>query len=230
MTPEPLRDFTLGPETVTGFYERFMSLLGRGLSEGLIAAIAWDYLAHHPPGADYHITADISAVLLIKVALLLWTAWIALTSARALWNGARWLKLEAGGMQWAMRDGETRRVTFWRGQDQILRTDNSTPASRAAEDAAGRRYRLRAASRDCALLVLLTAAYYCLPAAFDQAQPYLSVDWAARFARWDVPELARLAWLFFLLIPRGVEIAMTALEAAIHAAGAQFMPGAKIRA
>jgi len=228
--PEPLRDVDLGPDGITGSYEKFMSHLGRGIGDGVIAAGAWLYLLRLSPSIDYRLTESVSAVLLVKIALLLWTAWIAWTLVRAFLNGARWLGLEAKGMQWARQGDEFRRVTFYRGRDAILRCDEAGRTRLVAEDAAGVTYRKRALLRDGILLAVFAAGYFYIPQGFDYARGWLGPGLQGTIDRWDGPWLASLVFLIFVIVPRAVDLLMVLLESAIYAAGAQFMPGAKLRA
>lgn len=229
-TPDGLRDVDLGPDGITGPYEKFMSYLGRALGDGVIATGAWLYLLRLSPAIDYHLTQSVSAVLLVKIALLLWTAWIGWTLVRAVTNGARWLALEAGGMQWARQDAVLRRVTFYRGSDKILRCDEADRAKCVAEDAAGVSYRKRALLRDGVLLAIFAACYFTIPQGFDYTRAWFSAGLQGEIDRWDAPWLASLVFLIFVIVPRAADFLMVLLESVIHAAGAQFMPGAKMRA
>jgi hypothetical protein len=226
---EPLREVDLGPDGITGAYEKFVSHLGRGLSDGVIAAGAWLYLGELSPAIDYQLTPSLSAVLLVKIALLLWSVWIAWTLLRAVLNGTRWLSLESKGMQWA-RDGDgLRRVTFYRASDKILRCDETEPSRCAREDKAGSAYRRRALLWDGVWLAIFAAGYFYLLQGFDYARAWIGPGLQAAIDRWDGPWLARLVLLVFGIVPRAVDVLMVLLESIVHAAGAQFMPGAKMR-
>jgi hypothetical protein len=224
---ESLRDVDLGADGITGPYEKFMSHLGRSIGDGVIAAGAWLYLFKLAPSIDYQLTQSVSAILLVKIALVLWSAWIAWTLVRALSSGARWLNLEAKGMQWARQGDGLRRVTFYRGSDKILRCDEADRGKCAAEEAAGVRYRKRALLLDGTLLAIFVVCYFYIPQGFAYARAWFDPGLQGAIDRWDAPWLAALVFLVFAIVPRAVDLLMVLVECAVHAAGAQFMPGAK---
>lgn len=226
---EPLRDVDLGVDGISGNYVKFIGQLGRASGDAIVIAGAWLYLRSLPPGADYPLTASISAIMLVKLALALWLFKTLWTFGQALIHGARWLRLEAGGMQWAQQDGESRRVIFYRSRDQIIRCDETSRTVLAAEDAAGRQYRKRAALQDGIVLAVLVAGYFYLPAGLVYVRAALSASQQGMFDHWDAGGLVRLVFVLFVIVPRSVDYSMMLLESIIHLAGAQFMPGAKLR-
>ena len=175
------RGFDVGAKGISGHYDTMLGKFRDKSAEAVFTLAVWLWVATWPSNAVFiQLGPVVTAAMLIKLGLAIWTLRVWATIVTGLWYAWRWQRLEDGRLRFVIRNDHMLRVVFFRRKDNKLIFDNATQSQRIAQEVDAnriRRDRLFRELREAGVALLIFAA---LPVAYV-AFPHLV---GPRVAHW----------------------------------------------
>jgi len=227
---QELKAIDVGRLGFSGFHDRMLEGFTDNTQKSAIACAMWVWMPVLSAHLEtYKLSPHVTAALLLKLALGLWTAKVVTPLLTATWFAMRWLRLEMAGVQWVRRNDHNFRVTYFRPKDGSLKFDQSTRAERLSHELQVMDWRRKTFWNSGIRLAAYGVIYVLIPSAYVFSFELMNAEVHTFLDRWRFVYWAQLVWCYLYVIPELVSFCTVGFEWFAYTSGAQYIPGAKLR-